>query len=111
MYAAAIKLAGRKDRRENTHAVLIPGGKFGVWLAAGLAFAVTLACILFSVIPPGETTNKFFFEMKLLITAAAAIALGLSLYWRGARAKARETSSNKRFAFDLRLEVASSGCS
>ena len=100
MYAAAIKLAGRKDRRENPHAVLIPGGKFGVWLAAGLAFAVTLACIFFSVIPPGETTNKFFFEMKLLITAAAAITLGLSLYWRGARAKARETASGNSVISD-----------
>src|ERR1700746_1566031 len=33
MYAAAIKLAYRKDRTENPHAVLIPGGKLGVWIA------------------------------------------------------------------------------
>src|SRR5207245_635041 len=32
MYAAVIKLAGRKDRNENPHAVLIPGGKSGVWI-------------------------------------------------------------------------------
>ena len=29
MFAAAIKLAGRRDRRENPHAVLVPGGKAG----------------------------------------------------------------------------------
>jgi len=92
MYAAAIKLASRKDRTENPHAVLIPGGRLGVYFASGIAFAVTLACIFFSVIPPGETTNKFFFEVKLLITAMGAIALGLSLYWRGARSKVRETA-------------------
>src|SRR6202040_2778156 len=46
MYAAAIKLAGRKDRLENPHAVLIPGGKLGVWMASGIAFAVTLLSII-----------------------------------------------------------------
>ncbi len=33
MYAAVIKLAARPDRASDPHAVLIPGGKIGVWLA------------------------------------------------------------------------------
>ena len=33
MFAAAIKLAGRPDRKSNQHAVLIPGGMAGVWIA------------------------------------------------------------------------------
>src|SRR5580698_6901511 len=32
MFAAVIKLVGRRDRRDNTHAVLVPGGTPGVWL-------------------------------------------------------------------------------
>src|SRR6266576_3689137 len=32
MFAAAIKLASRPDRAANPHAVLIPGGKAGVWV-------------------------------------------------------------------------------
>ncbi len=92
MYAAAIKLAGRPDRSENPQAVLIPGGKLGVWLTCGIAFAVTFACICFSLIPPGDVTNKFFFEVKVAGASIAAIALGLGLYFRGVRAKAREST-------------------
>ena len=91
MYAAAIKLAGRADRSENRQAVLIPGGKLGVWLTCGIAFAVTFACIFFSLIPPGDVTNKVFFEAKVAGASIAAIALGLGLYFRGARDKARES--------------------
>jgi glutamate:GABA antiporter len=90
MYAAAIKLAGRADRKENPQAVLIPGGKFGVWLTCGIAFAVTFACIFFSLIPPGDVTNKVFFEVKVAGASIAAVALGLGLYYRGVREKARE---------------------
>jgi amino acid transporter len=88
MYAAVIKLAGRADRASNPHAVLIPGGKAGVWIAGSLGFAVVLAGIALSLIPPGETTNKLLFEIKLIGGALAAILLGLTLYWRGARQKA-----------------------
>ena len=90
MYAAAIKLAGREDRRTSANTVLIPGGKLGVWIAGGLGFAVTLASIILSAIPPGEVTNKFVFELKIIGASLAAIALGLILYFRGARAKSSE---------------------
>lgn len=88
MYAAAIKLAGRSDRKENPHAVLIPGGKVGVWIAGGLGFLSVLCGIVFSLIPPGEESNKVLFECKLVGGTVAAIALGLFLYFRGARTKA-----------------------
>jgi amino acid transporter len=42
MFAAVIKLAGRKDRRDNPHAVLVPGGKAGVWICGSLGFLVVL---------------------------------------------------------------------
>ena len=87
MYAAVIRLAGRPDRMTNSRAVLIPGGKLGVWLAGGLGFAVTLASILLSMVPPGEVTNKFVFEVKIIGASFAAVALGLILYFRGARTK------------------------
>jgi len=87
MYAAVIKLAGRRDRAENDRAVLIPGGKPGVWLAGGLGFVVTFASILFSFVPPGEVTNKFVFEVKIIGASVAAVGLGLVLYYRGARGK------------------------
>jgi amino acid transporter len=88
MYAAAIKLSGRKDRMENRAAILIPGGKVGVWVAAGLGFAVVGFGIVLSFFPPGESTNKFVFDAKLIGCTVVAVAVGLALYYRGARSKA-----------------------
>ena len=93
MFAAVIKLAGRPDRENNERAVLIPGGKFGVWLAAGCGFTVVLGSILLSLIPPGDEPNKLVFEIKLVGGTLAAIFLGLGLYWRGAREKAKEAAA------------------
>jgi amino acid transporter len=87
MFAAVIKLAGRRDRKENEHAVLVPGGKAGVWICGSLGFIVVLIGIAVSLIPPGDSMNKLGFEMKLVAGTAASVLLGLVLYWRGARAK------------------------
>jgi amino acid transporter len=87
MFAAVIKLAKRKDRKENEQAVLIPGGMTGVWFIAGLGFLVVLVCMAVSMVPPGDSSNKVLFEAKLLIGTLAAVLLGLVLYWRGAREK------------------------
>jgi len=92
MYAAVIRLAGREDRDNNPYAVLIPGGKSGVWIAGGMGFLVTLGGIVLSFVPPGESQNKFVFSVKLISGTVIAIALGLILYYRGVRAKARESA-------------------
>ncbi len=72
---------------ENPHAVLVPGGIAGVWIAGSLGFLVVLIGILVSLVPPGDSANKWGFELKLLAGTGASILLGLFLYWRGARAK------------------------
>ena len=87
MFAAVIKLARRKDRKENPHAVLVPGGTAGVWVCGGLGFIVVLAGILLSLVPPGDTSDKLGFELTLVAGTFASVLLGLILYWRGARAK------------------------
>jgi amino acid transporter len=87
MYAAIIKLAYLPDRSSSKHAVLIPGGKFGVWLAGSLGFFVVLVGIVLSLIPPGESSNKWIFETKLLGGTLGAVSIGLALYYRGARGK------------------------
>lgn len=92
MYTAVIKLAYRKDRGVNPDAVLIPGGKFGVWLAGLLGLLVVMGGIVLSLIPPGESTNKWMFEMKLVGGTVLSIVIGLALYFRGARAKARDAA-------------------
>jgi amino acid transporter len=90
MFAAVIKLARRRDRSENRHAVLVPGGMAGVWLSGGVGFVVVLVGIVVSVIPPGDSSNKLGFETKLMVGTVVSILIGLALYWRGARSKQEE---------------------
>jgi glutamate:GABA antiporter len=87
MFAAVIKLARRKDRMENEHAVLVPGGLPGVWISGCLGFLVVLIGIAVSLVPPGDSSDKLGFELKLVGGTLASILLGLVLYWRGARSK------------------------
>lgn len=90
MFAAAIKLASRPDRKENPHAVLVPGGKPGVWLACILALAVTILSIVVSVVPPGDSSNRLLFLIKVIGCTVASLAAGLFLYFRGARSKTQQ---------------------
>jgi amino acid transporter len=87
MFAAVIKLANRKDRAENPHAVLVPGGHAGLWFCGGSGFLVVLIGIIVSLVPPGDSSDKLGFELKLLGGTLASIVIGLALYWRGARSK------------------------
>jgi glutamate:GABA antiporter len=82
MYAACIRLAYRKERERDVNAVLIPGGKLGVWIAGGLGLLVVVLGIVFSFIPPGETTNKLAFEAQVIAGTAGSVLLGLVLYFR-----------------------------
>jgi len=91
MFAAAIKLANRPDRDTNPHAVLVPGGRLGVWIACGLASAVTLLSIIVSVFPPGDSSNRLLFVVKVTFTTVGMVALGLILYFRGARRRREGT--------------------
>jgi amino acid transporter len=93
MFAAAIKLYGRRDRSENKSAVLIPGGKAGVWIISAIGFLIVLVGIVVSLVPPGDSSDKLGFELKLVGGTVAAIALGLSLYWRGARQKSADSEA------------------
>jgi amino acid transporter len=88
MYAAAIKLAYRPDRDADGQAVLVPGGKAGIWISGSLAFLITLGSMALAMIPPGGE-NTFVFEAKLIGCTVAFVGTGLILYWRGARKKAK----------------------
>ncbi|HKD79865.1 MAG TPA: APC family permease [Candidatus Angelobacter sp.] len=87
MYAAVIKLSYRPDRKTEG-VVLVPGGKAGIWLAGSLAFLITLGSMVLAAIPPGGE-NKIVFEAKLVGSTVVFIGIGLLLYWRGARNKAK----------------------
>ena len=94
MYASVIKLAYRPNRRQD-QGILVPGGKVGVWIAGLLGFSVTLLSIIFAMIPP-ETESKWIFEAKLLGATVVTIAIGLVLYWHGARSKAQSAAATRQ---------------
>jgi glutamate:GABA antiporter len=105
MFAAVIKLAYRADRGAQgvlRNASLIPGGKLGVWTMGLLGAAVVIGGIVLSMIPPGEAEHKWLFEVKLVAGTVGAIAVGLILYYRGARAKAREARGETQPAVPTR---------
>ena len=87
MYAAVVKLAYKPDRGANPNAVLIRGGKLGVWVMGVLGFVVTALSIALSVIPPGEEPHKFLFELKLVGATVGAMLIGLILHWSAGRDK------------------------
>lgn len=89
MFAAIIKLANRPDRKENTHAVLVPGGKAGVWICGCLGFLVVLIGIVLSFVPPGDA-DPVVFRVDVIAGTAGSVLIGLLLYWRGARIKEGE---------------------
>jgi amino acid transporter len=88
MYAAVIKLAYRPDRESASQAVLVPGGKLGVWVAGLLGFIVTLGSMGLAMVPPEGEKNVLLFELSLVTATVIAIGIGLTLYWNGARQKA-----------------------
>jgi amino acid transporter len=90
MFAAAIKLSYRGDRAAHKDTVLIPGGRFGVWATAGSGLICVLLGIGLSFIPPGESTNKLGFVIKVVAGTFISVLIGLALYYRGAMAKRRE---------------------
>jgi glutamate:GABA antiporter len=89
MYAAAIKLAYRPDRQAAGQAVLVPGGKAGIWIAGSLAFAITLGSMVVAGISPEGPGSRAVFLGKVVLCTVLFIGAGLILYFRGAMKKRR----------------------
>jgi hypothetical protein len=92
MYAAVIKLAYRGDRAA-AGAVLVPGGKVGVWFVGLLGFVITAGSMALAGVPPGEEPDKLKFVALLVLSTVGFIGVGLLLYWRGARSKKTEAAA------------------
>lgn len=92
MYAAAMRLAFRADRRQNARAVLIPGGTTGVIVAGGLGFAITALAMVLSLFPTEDVSNVRLWFIRLILFTAGSVLFGLVLYVRGAR-RARDGQS------------------
>ncbi|MCP8306324.1 MAG: amino acid permease [archaeon] len=67
MFVSAIKL--RYSKPDTPRAYKIPGGKFGMWMVAGIGIVACVFAIFAGYIPPSEIQvgNIFFFEIFLVI--------------------------------------------
>ncbi len=87
MFAAVIRLAYKGSRESEQDTALIPGGKFGVWVAGLLGFVITFVSIVLAFIPSKDVTNKMAYEVQIILGTIGAIVIGFLLYWNGARKK------------------------
>jgi glutamate:GABA antiporter len=74
MFAAAIKL--RYKRPDVKRAYQIPGGKFGIWMVAGLGLLGSAATLFIGFFPPAQiaTGNTFVYVMFLVVSILVACA-------------------------------------
>ena len=97
MYAAVIKLSTRPDRKTNTQAVLIPGGRLGVWIAGILGFTITLGSMLLAAVPPDSYktfTSKVLFDVNIVVWTVGFVGIGLLLFLLEPGRRAAQASPN-----------------
>ena len=71
---------------------MIPGGRLGVCVASGLGLFVVGVGIVLSFVPPGDSSSKLLFEIKLVAGTGLSTLLGLVLYYRGVLSRKREAA-------------------
>jgi amino acid transporter len=94
LFLSLIKL--RKNRENSPHPIdgmVIPGGKFGLWLVALLGFGATALSIMLSIIPPENVENRLIFELKVVGGTLAFLTVGLIFFFRGKRKKSEKVNA------------------
>ena len=74
--------------RKGDDALLIPGGRVGLWTIAGagsLATAISLALVF---VPPSGTTSTLNYEANLIVQSLIVIGAGGVLIWIAQRRRA-----------------------
>jgi len=73
LFAAAITL--RYKRLERLDGFIIPGGKWGIWIVAGVGWLASLLTWLVGFIPPAEAAGGVFHYETLLIIGLIVMSL------------------------------------
>ena len=96
IYAAFIKLSYRSDRASEADAVLVPGGKAGVWIAGLLGCSLWAWASCFRLFRRRSRRINGCSRRSWSAGTFGGILLGLMLYFRGARQKRRGGGSGER---------------
>jgi amino acid transporter len=72
-----------------SQALLVPGGRAGLWSVAALGFIATFVSLALVFVPPAGTANVINYEGNVLLQSAAVIGIGLALYAMTRSSRAR----------------------
>ncbi len=80
MFAAAIRLRYTQPNRPRPY--LIPGGKVGIWIVAGVGFVGSLVAMFFSYIPPGQIAvgSPVLYVGLLVVLSVIFVAIPFVVY-------------------------------
>jgi glutamate:GABA antiporter len=104
MFAAAIWL--RYKHPEVERSFKVPGGNFGMWLVAGMGFAMSLLAAYLAFVPPGSfkgsASGYFMFQLMGLIVM---FVIPFFVYAYGQKDKARQAKKAKLAPKATRVEL------
>ena len=80
MFAAAIRLRYTQPNRPRPY--VVPGGKAGIWIIAGVGFVGSLVAMFFSYIPPSQIKvgSPTLYVTLLIVLSVAFIAVPFVVY-------------------------------
>ncbi len=87
LFLALVRLR-RIDADRPADAVLVPGGRAGLWLVAGLGFLATAVSVVLVFVPPAGTENVINYESNLLLQAAIILGVG-GIFYGSSRRRTR----------------------
>ena len=82
---AALPILRRKAAGNDADVHLVPGGKVGVWLVAGLGFLATFLSVVLALMPPEGSADPKMFVAKVGGGCLLFIVAGLGFYYRNRR--------------------------
>jgi glutamate:GABA antiporter len=104
MFAAAIWL--RYKHPEVERSFKVPGGNFGMWIVAGMGFAMSLLAAYLAFVPPGSfkgsASGYFMFQLMGLIVM---FVIPFFVYAYGQKDKARQAKKAKLAPKATRVEL------
>jgi glutamate:GABA antiporter len=86
LFLSVVRLRRATDgSAEQPEALLIPGGRPGLYLVAASGFAATAISVALLFVPPSGTENVLNYEANLIGQALVVLAAGAGVYWYSSR--------------------------
>ena len=88
LFPALVKLRRIDPVRKGDEALLVPGGRVGLWTIAAAGSLATLISLALVFVPPSGTTSTLNYEANLILQSLIVMGAGGVLYWIAQRRRA-----------------------